>query len=64
MPNIEAPFIRRSVRLIRAVAERLTARRRKATRFRRALSVVGTLSSGRTDISVEHDRELDEIYGS
>ena len=64
MPNIQAPFVGRSIRLMRAVADRLMARRRKAARFRRALSVVGTLSSGRTDISVEHDRELDEIYGS
>ena len=31
-------------------------------RFRRALAVVGKYRSGKHDISVEHDRELADIY--
>ena len=31
---------------------------------RRALAVVGKFNSGLPDISVEHDRYLDEVYGS
>jgi predicted transport protein len=34
----------------------------QAERFARALSAVGKFGSGHTDISVEHDRELDDIY--
>ena len=68
MPNPRVSLIRRSVELIfRAVSGWLTARQRKAARaarFRRALASVGRFGSGRTDISVEHDRELAEIYGS
>lgn len=35
-----------------------------AERIARALAAVGRVGSGRSDISVEHDRELDDIYGS
>ena len=31
-------------------------------RFERALAVVGKFSSGRHDITAEHDRELADIY--
>ncbi|HEY7625233.1 MAG TPA: ribbon-helix-helix protein, CopG family [Candidatus Limnocylindria bacterium] len=33
-------------------------------RWRRALAVVGKFSSGRSDISKEHDRELAEAFRS
>jgi hypothetical protein len=36
----------------------------RAQRIARALAAVGQVGSGRHDISVEHDRELDDIYGS
>ena len=55
---------RRTVAWLRAIVDRLMTRRRRRARFRRALSTVGRFESDRTDISVEHDRELDEIYGS
>jgi hypothetical protein len=32
-------------------------------RWEIALSAVGGLHSGRTDISTEHDRELDDAFG-
>ena len=58
----DAAIVRQAVdRLLGPVQPRDAAR---TERFARALSVVGTFDSGRTDISVEHDRELDDIYGS
>jgi hypothetical protein len=33
-------------------------------RQKRALSITGKFHSGRTDISTNHDKYLDEIYGS
>ena len=58
----DADIVRHAVdRLLSPVQPRDGVR---AERFARALSVVGTFDSGRTDISVEHDRELDDIYGS
>jgi hypothetical protein len=33
-------------------------------RIQRALSVIGKFHSGLSDVSVNHDKYLDEIYGS
>jgi len=58
----DAEVVRQAVdRLLLAPAPPQDAR---AERFARARAVVGKFDSGRTDISLEHDRELDEIYGS
>ncbi len=58
----DADLVRQAVdRLLNAPKPRDAAR---AERFARALSVVGQFGSGRTVISVEHDRELDDIYRS
>lgn len=57
----DAEIVRQAVDRLLSPVSRDAAR---AERFARALSVVGTFDSGRTDISVEHDRELDDSYGS
>ena len=58
----DAEIVRTAVdRLLSPAQPRDAAR---AERFARALSVVGKFDSGRSAISVEHDRELDKIFGS
>jgi hypothetical protein len=52
--------------LIRQAIDRflVTARPNRAGQYRQALSVVGKYKTGRSDIAVEHDRYLEEAFGS
>ncbi len=49
--------------LVREAVDRVIEDDEREERFRRALSAVGRFSSGVSDVSVEHDRELDAAFG-
>lgn len=49
--------------LIREAVDRALGEGDPAGRWERALAVVGTYGSGRTDVSSEHDRHLTEVFG-
>ena len=48
--------------VIRQAVEQIIEQSERQERMRRALSVMGRFRSGYTDISVEHDKYLDEDY--
>ena len=48
--------------LVRQAVERILEEREETEKWRRALEIVGRYHSGHSDISVEHDKYLDEIY--
>lgn len=49
--------------LIRQSVEQLLKQRERAEKWRRAREIVGKYHGGPSDVSVNHDKYLDEIYG-